>query len=122
VNQRDWERDLELRQRNIVFPDTVQNQGRFYRNILRTGMPLSAAQRIGIIVVAVSCLISSALMFAGAIAEGRAGGVSLMLSLPLAAIALLPFALSWMLFKRAIFVPAAKQLHERKNLWHPHRF
>jgi hypothetical protein len=29
----DWERDVLNRQRNIVFPDTILNEGRFYRNI-----------------------------------------------------------------------------------------
>ena len=28
-----WLQDIEMRQRNIVFPDTVQNEGRFWRNI-----------------------------------------------------------------------------------------
>jgi hypothetical protein len=114
VKQGDWERDIELRQRNTVFPDTVQNQGRFYRNILRTGMPLSAAQRIGTLIVAVFCLISGAAMFAGAIAQARSGGAGWILSVPLAAIAVLPFALSWMLLKRAIY-PS----HNRKDLRHP---
>ena len=30
---KDWERDVINRQRNIVFPDTVLNEARFYRNI-----------------------------------------------------------------------------------------
>jgi|ERR1051326_1601154 hypothetical protein len=30
---KDWERDIINRQRNIVFPDTVLNEARFYRNI-----------------------------------------------------------------------------------------
>jgi hypothetical protein len=33
MSLKDWERDVINRQRNIVFPDTVLNQARFYRNI-----------------------------------------------------------------------------------------
>jgi hypothetical protein len=28
----EWARDIEARQRNVVFPDTVQNEARFWRN------------------------------------------------------------------------------------------
>jgi hypothetical protein len=33
MSLKEWERDVLNRQRNIVFPDTVLNEGRFYRNI-----------------------------------------------------------------------------------------
>ena len=33
MSLKDWERDVINRQRNIVFPDTVLNEARFYRNI-----------------------------------------------------------------------------------------
>jgi len=29
----EWLRDIDARQRNVVFPDTVENEGRFWRNI-----------------------------------------------------------------------------------------
>ena len=29
----DWARDIEARQSNVVFPDTVQNEARFWRNL-----------------------------------------------------------------------------------------
>jgi hypothetical protein len=32
-NREAWEHDLEARQRNIVFPDTVANEARFWRNL-----------------------------------------------------------------------------------------
>jgi hypothetical protein len=47
MSVKDWERDVINRQRNIVFPDTVLNEGRFYRNIVygkalqTTGLKLS---------------------------------------------------------------------------------
>jgi hypothetical protein len=46
-----WLQDIEARQRNVVFPDTVQNEARFWRN-LGEG-PSSASARAGLVVLAV---------------------------------------------------------------------
>lgn len=46
-----WERDITNRQRNIVFPDTVLNQVRFYRHIIRHRMKLNVVQRAGVMIV-----------------------------------------------------------------------
>jgi hypothetical protein len=52
----EWLRDVEARQRNVVFPDTAQNEARFWRN-LRTGKePLTTAQRVGLSILAVAVL------------------------------------------------------------------
>ena len=32
--QREWLQDVEARQRNVVFPDTANNEARFWRNIM----------------------------------------------------------------------------------------
>jgi len=45
-----WVGDVRQRQRNIVFPDTVQNEGRFWRNLV-SGR-LNFLQWIGFAVVA----------------------------------------------------------------------
>jgi len=34
-----WLQDIHARQRNFVFPDTVQNEGRFFRNLLAAPSP-----------------------------------------------------------------------------------
>ena len=39
-----WESDLQARQRNIVFPDTVTNAARFWRNFISGRQRLTAAQ------------------------------------------------------------------------------
>ena len=44
----EWLHDIEARQRNIVFPDTANNEGRFWRNIAEGKRRLTAAQRVGI--------------------------------------------------------------------------
>jgi hypothetical protein len=48
---RAWERDITNRQRNIVFPDTVLNEARFYRHIIRHKMRLNMVQRVGVFIV-----------------------------------------------------------------------
>ena len=44
----EWEADVRARQRNIVFPDTVQNEGRFWRNLTSGKQKLTLVQGIGI--------------------------------------------------------------------------
>jgi len=34
VKREEWLQDIEARQRNVVFPDTVNNEARFWRNII----------------------------------------------------------------------------------------
>lgn len=41
-------RDIDTRQRNVVFPDTVQNEGRFWRNLGKE--PLTPVAKAGFIV------------------------------------------------------------------------
>lgn len=43
-----WEQDIEARQRNVVFPDTVQNETRFWRNIMGAKQRLTLVQIIGV--------------------------------------------------------------------------
>jgi hypothetical protein len=37
ANRERWLHDLDARQRNAVFPDTVQNEARFWRNLGKQG-------------------------------------------------------------------------------------
>jgi predicted lysophospholipase L1 biosynthesis ABC-type transport system permease subunit len=49
MNKRnEWMREVELRQRNIVFPDTAANEARFWKNIVSG--KLTKVQIIGVIV------------------------------------------------------------------------
>jgi hypothetical protein len=50
-SQDEWLRDVDARQRNVVFPDTAQNEARFWRNIISGKRPLTTAQVTGIAVV-----------------------------------------------------------------------
>lgn len=44
----EWLQDIDARQRNSVFPDTVQNEGRFWRNLASGKQKLTIVQIIGI--------------------------------------------------------------------------
>jgi hypothetical protein len=43
--RKEWEQDTNARQRNVVFPDTVQNEGRLWRNLLNRGQKLTLVPR-----------------------------------------------------------------------------
>jgi hypothetical protein len=51
MNQQQWERDVINRQRNIVFPDTNLNQGRFYRNIASGKAVHTLGQKISLLAI-----------------------------------------------------------------------
>jgi hypothetical protein len=59
-----WEQDLRNRQRNIVFPDTVLNQGTFYRNLLSRNAHLNSVQRIGMVILSLFAIGHSIVMIA----------------------------------------------------------
>src|SRR5579871_1970450 len=61
MNRQQWEQELRNRQRNIVFPDTVRNQGNFYRTLLRSNAPLTGAPRLGLV------LLGGAFFFGGCV-------------------------------------------------------
>lgn len=50
-DQEQWMRDIELRQRNIVFPDTANNSARFWRNVIEGHQDLNMVQKIGIFLI-----------------------------------------------------------------------
>ena len=115
MKRREWERDIQLRQRNIVFPDTNLNASRFYRNVLRTRMRLSPLQRAGVGILAFWSFVSGTVMLALAIAEARDGGL-LIPSVVSAFVAILCLVLSWLLLKRAVnLYPRVKRRRENKS-------
>jgi hypothetical protein len=46
--QEEWQQDISARQRNTVFPDTVENEGRLWRNLASGKQKLTVVQEIGI--------------------------------------------------------------------------
>jgi len=62
-----WERDVINRQRNIVFPDTNLNRGRFYRNIASGKVIFSRGQKVSLGIMITVYAILSALYIAAMI-------------------------------------------------------
>lgn len=50
MKRQEFELDVYNRQRNIVFPDTVLNEGRFYRTIFSSHAQFTRGQRIALVV------------------------------------------------------------------------
>jgi hypothetical protein len=63
----EWERDVINRQRNIVFPDTNLNEGRFYRNIASGKAVFSRGQKISLLLIVSFFIVVNAVDFAGSI-------------------------------------------------------
>lgn len=68
LKRRQWEEDLQWRQRNFVFPDTVRNEGIFLRTLVGRKTPLSGVQRFGMVLLAILFLLGGCFSLAGSIA------------------------------------------------------
>ena len=99
----EWLQDIQARQRNVVFPDTANNEARFWRNIIDGRQRLTAVQRIGVclMVLAVAVLVF-AITFSGNNPFGSgfswprlfAAGVDWLIAFGILAFILLVFTLS----------------------------
>ncbi len=58
-----WERDLQERGRNIVFPDTVANERRFWEHVVSGKSKLTAVQVIGLALIAFALIFTLAVSF-----------------------------------------------------------
>ena len=67
MSLQEWERDVLNRQRNIVFPDTNLNQGRFYRNIASGKAVFSRGQKVSLLLIVAFFIVVNAVDFAGRI-------------------------------------------------------
>lgn len=51
-NEREeWLKDVEARQRNVVFPETAANEARFWRNLIASRNGLTVVQKVGVLAV-----------------------------------------------------------------------
>src|SRR5580765_899620 len=67
MNLQAWERDVLNRKRNIVFPDNVLNEGRFYRNIASGKAVFSRRQKVSLLLIVTFFIVVNAVDFAGRI-------------------------------------------------------
>jgi hypothetical protein len=69
MSLKDWERDVLNRQRNIVFPDTNLNEGRFYRNIASGKATFSVGQKMSLLIIVLFVTITTSFGLAQTIAS-----------------------------------------------------
>jgi hypothetical protein len=62
----DWLQDVESRQRNTVFPDTVRNEGEFYRGI--ANRPLTRAGKVGFVLLSALVIVPVAIVIHAVVA------------------------------------------------------
>jgi hypothetical protein len=65
MNRQEWEQDVLNRQRNIVFPDTNLNEGRFYRNMASGKAIFTTGQRVSLLVIVAFFTVVNIVDFAG---------------------------------------------------------
>jgi hypothetical protein len=110
------ERDVLNRQRNIVLPDTVLNEGRFYRNIASGKAVFSFGQKacLGIIVLFVTIMVSFGLAqtIASVIAQRDLDGIAIGLW---GCIYLLAILLFWIFLGAKGLLPATPPRKRRRG-------
>ena len=67
----DWLRDIKERQRNVVFPDTAQNEARFWRNLYEGKQRLSNLQKAGVTVMFAAALLLGVVVTLSAFESSR---------------------------------------------------
>jgi hypothetical protein len=95
MSLKDWERDVLNRQRNIVFPDTNLNEGRFYRNIVYGKAVFSRGQKASLLLIALYFLVFCSVALASAIGELVSGNK---VQSALTNLSTSMFMLAWLLF------------------------
>lgn len=85
--------DVELRQRNIVFPDTANNQARLWRNVIDGHQDLSTVQWFGLFLIYVPSIVALIAILFPDIADGFSSRrfLSGVMRLAIAAVVILVF-------------------------------
>jgi hypothetical protein len=73
--QEEWLRDVEARQRNVVFPDTLGNETRFWRNLGK--QPFNLSTKVGLALLALLGWGTLIWIVVALYREGVAGGLAL---------------------------------------------
>lgn len=74
-----WLQDVDYRQRNFVFPDTVQNEARFWRNLGNS--PWKTSTKVGVSVLAVFVVAWLAAIIVGTLQKGIPTALALLLGM-----------------------------------------
>jgi len=119
MRQRDWEQDVINRQQNIVFPGTVQNERRFYTNILNSKYPLTSLQRIGVLVLGLSTVLISSYIFLSLLTTAWEQGWTGFYWIFFAMLMIPSFVLGMLLLKR-VALAKPSNTHKHKSGDHQH--
>ena len=122
MRRKEFEQDIIHRQRNIVFPDTVLNEGRFLRNIFSKDADFTQGQRVGVAAVGIFLIVISTFgiaMSVGKIMESK-GGESLISAYPIPFFAGL-WGLGLVVLLRAAFPPQPTRLKRLQTARRPRR-
>jgi hypothetical protein len=76
--------ELSLRQRNIVFPDTVRNEGVFYRNLAGKDISAFTSHRVFAFLLGVSLVITVGSISISGVEAGLAGLLLVIVGLKIA--------------------------------------
>jgi hypothetical protein len=74
-----WLEDVNKRQRNLVFPDNVQNEARFWRNLANS--PWKTSTKIGMSILAVFVFAWIATIIVASLQEGFRTALALLLAM-----------------------------------------
>ena len=100
--------ELWSRERNIVFPDTVRNEGIFYRNLARRDQSRDPVQRVGTMMLAACFLLGGCFFLAAGIGILVSEGLSALIpAITFFGTALVAFAIGGKLAIAAVFVTAS---------------
>jgi hypothetical protein len=61
-SREEWQQDIENRQRNVVFPDTVLNEARFWRNVGNRSWTPATKIALGILAVGLGAFVVRAVV------------------------------------------------------------
>ena len=111
-----WERDVLNRQRNIVFPDTVMNEGRYYRNIASGKAVYTLGQKISLLAIVGLMAIVTSFGLASAIADIlTAKDLDFVMGAVRASVFMLGILLFWIFLAIKCLFPAAQPKSRRRG-------
>jgi protein-S-isoprenylcysteine O-methyltransferase Ste14 len=123
MNKHVWLQDLRNRQRNTVFPDTVVNQGNFYRNMLAKKARFNPVQRAGLVVMSLFLIGISIMMVGLLFTDPPDSSIPRFTYVGSVLFAMLLTTVGIRLMKKAVTAPSASpRKRQRKDFQHPTKF
>ncbi len=119
MRRKEFERDIINRQRNIVFPDTVLNEGRFYRTLFSWETEYTTTQRICLGLLGAFLTAMGSLWLAAMVGESKHGFNLFILYLLVIAVGVVGMGV--MLILRGLMPPQPTRLKRLQTARRPRR-